>query len=497
MTSIFSSSPGRGTLAALALVVLCCTAAAQLPTATATPAQPQTPLSSTPQFQSLGQSQNPFFGGVPSGQVVPGVLHLGLLDALDRGLRNNLGVLLSADQSESARGARWRELSNLLPHVTTRTGATRETLNLVALGFNPALFGVRTSVGPVVGPFNVVDTRAFLTDTALSIANIEGARSASQNLKAAEYTAEDAREIVVLVVGGTYLQATASASRVDAAQAQFNTADQLYRQAMDMRRAGVIAGIDVLRAQVQMQSQQQRLLSAQNQFEKDKLTLARVIGLPVAQQFDLADKVPFAPAPELNLEEALQRAYSRRRDYQAALARVVAAEMNRRSAYGEALPSIEFNGDYGYIGPDLGSMKSTYTIAAGLRIPIFQGGKVKGDVLQADALLRQRRQEAADLRSRIEFEVRSALLDVKTAADQVAVAQQAVTLAHDQLKQSQDRFAAGVADNLEVVQAQQAVAEADENYIAALNTHNISKLALARALGVVEQQTKKFLEGGK
>src|SRR5205085_9353328 len=160
----------------------------------------------------------------------------------------------------------------------------------------------------------------------LDLTALNDERSASFNQRAAEYSSADAREIVVLVVANLYLQAVAGEARVQAAQSQLQTAQSSHDQATNMRQAGVVAGIDVLRAQVELQARRQRLLSVQNDFAKAKLDLARAIGLPAGQQFILADKMPYAPAPVVNLETALQHAYERRADYQRALMLVRAAE---------------------------------------------------------------------------------------------------------------------------------------------------------------------------
>jgi outer membrane protein TolC len=297
-------------------------------------------------------------------------------------------------------------------------------------------------------------------------------------------------------VGNQYLLTLADAARLDTAKAQLTTDQAIFQQTQDMKAAGTVAGIDVLRAQVQMQQQQQRVLSAEGQLEKQRMALARTIGMPVSQQFELTDAVPYAPLPEINLEQALANAYTRRPEYLAAQARMRAAEMQVKAARGEALPTLDLNGDYGVIGPTIGAARQTYSLAAGVRIPIFQGGKVKADVLQAKSNLDQLRSQLEDMHGRIELEVRSAMLDVKTSDQQVNVAKQSIALAGEQLKQAQDRYASGVSGSLEVTQAQEAVAAANETYIQALYLNNVAKLSLARALGVAEQQTREFL-GGK
>jgi len=439
---------------------------------------------------SSGSAQNPFFGSVAQ-KGVPGVYPISLRDAIDRGLKFNLGLLLAGEGERQARGARLNTLSTLLPNVVARTSETVEQLNLATVGIPPI-----PGIPQIVGPFSIFDVRGFLSQKVLDLEALYNLRARSDALQAAKYTYSDARDLVVLVVGGTYMQAVAGASRIEAARAQFQTAEAIYRQTVDMKRAGVSAGIDVLRSQVEMQAQQQHLLAVQNDFEKQKLALLRAIGLPTGQAIALSDKIPFAPAPPLNLEDALARAYRARSDYHSAATLLHSAEMAKKAAAGEGLPSLQLMADYGLIGNHPTSSHGTFTTVAALNIPVFQGGKVRADVLQADALVQQRRSQLEDLRGRVEFEVRSAFLDLKSAADQVGVAQSSVDLATQQVTQARDRFVAGVADTIEVVQAQEALATANENYISSVFTHNLAKLSLARALGVAEEASKDFL-GGK
>jgi outer membrane protein TolC len=479
-------------IAAVALLCLTGIAFAQLPTLhpeSRPTSGSATTTESTPAMPSA-QSQNPFLGSRVEGQPTAGAMRLSLLDAIERGLRNNLGLLLSSQQTETARGQRWRSLSDLLPTLTTRVGVSAQEINLQAFGI-PLAAGER----PVVGPFGIFDMRGLVSAPLVDLQALNKVRAGTENIRAAELSARDAREFVVLVVGGTYLNTVAASARVDAAQAEFNTADTLYRQAVDMKNAGVVPAIEVLRAQVEAQARQQRLVAARNDFERAKLTLGRAIGLPGGQQIELAEQLPYQAAPDITLEQALARAYQARADYLSARARVHAAELNRRAASAERLPSLLLTGDYGLIGPNPGLARQTFSTTAAVELPIFQGGKVRGDVEVAEAALQQRRLEADDLRARIEFEVRTAFLDVQSAAQQVEVAQQAVKVADEAMRQSGDRFAAGVTGNLEVVQAQQALATAHENFISALNAHNIAKLLLARSVGVAEQRVRDYLKG--
>ena len=446
---------------------------------------------SQPVVPTLPPSLDQFNGSAITDKPVPGVIKLSVLDAINRGLKHNLGLLLSQEQTGNARAQRWRSLSELLPNISVRSSETVQQINLAAFGIP---FTVNGST--IVGPFAIFDARPAMTERLLDFSALNHLRSAGENEKAANFNVQDARELVVLVVGNQYLLTLADAARLDTTKAQLATGQAILQQAQDMKKAGTVAGIDVLRAQVQMQQQQQRVLSAENDLEKQRMALARTIGLPVTQQFELTDTVPYAPLPEINLEQALAEAYGRRPEYLAAQARTRAAEMEVKAAYGEALPTLDLDGDYGVIGPNIGTAQQTYSLGAGIRIPVFQGGKVRADVLQAKSNLNQLRSQLEDLHGRIELEVRSAMLDVKTSDQQVAVAKQSIDLAAEQLKQAQDRYASGVSGSLEVVQSQEAVAIANETYIQALYLNNVAKLTLARALGVAEQQTRAFL-GGK
>ena len=446
-----------------------------------------------PQQPSVQPQPLSLFNG--SGKVdklVPGEIPISILDAIDRGIRHNLGLLLSQEQTQVARAEYRRSLSALLPNVSGHASDAIQQINLAAFGI-PLPAGLKS---PVVGPFSVMDARATMSETFLDFTALNRLRESAENEKTAKFTVQDARELVVLVVGNQYLLTVAAASRLDAAQAQLNTAKTIFEQAQDLKRAGVTAGIDVLRAQVQMQTQQQRVLAAQNQFQQQKLTLARIIGLPVSQQFRLTDTVPYAPLPEINFEEELARAYKQRPEYLAAVSRARAAELALKAARDERMPTAEVNGDFGVLGKTPATAENTYTLSAGIRIPIFQGGKIQADIAQSESELRQSRLQLEDLHNRVEQEIRASMLDVQSSNQQVAVAQQSINLAGEELKQAQDRFKAGVSGSLDVVQAQEAVATANETYIQALYLNNVAKLTLARALGVAEQQTKVFL-GGK
>lgn len=450
---------------------------------------------------ALPGTQNPFLGSAPEGQATAEVLQIDFGDAIDRGLRNNLGLLLASDQSQMARGERWKELSELLPNLSAHVIENVQNQSLAALGFNK-LFPLLSPPGsnpttlPRVTPaFNYFDARATLSQSIFNFKNLERERSASESLKAAQFSYKDAREMVVLAVGNSYLQAIAAAARVETSEAQVKSAQALYSKAADQQKAGLSPAIDALRSQVELQTRQQQLIAARNNLAKLKLSVARIIGLPPGQEFVLTEKAPYQELTALPVDTYLQRAYTARADYQAQLAQVRSAELARRSAAAGRYPTLDVNANLGDIGVTPSQSNGSWQVTGGVTIPIFAGNRVHADVLQADAQLKQARSQLGDLRGRIDYEVRTALLDLSAAAEQVEVARSTVDLAERALTQSQDRFTAGVADNLEVVQAQESVASAHEGYIESLYAHNLSKVELAHAIGDAEESVKRFLKG--
>ncbi len=432
---------------------------------------------------------NPFLGSAPQGTVSAEPLPLSLKDALERALKYNLGLLLQEESMKAAHGARWRALASLLPNVSASTSELRQVINLDAYGF--------PGEPSIIGPFNVFDARVYLSQPVVDLRALNDARAAAANERAEKLGVRSARDLVTLVAVNLYLESVAASSRIEAAHAQQETAEALFKQASDMKQSGIVAGIDVLRAQVQLQNQRQRTISAENEYEKAKLQLARAIGLPAAQTFTLTDRIPYAPLADVSLESALKTAFENRADYLAARERLTAAEASRRAAADDHLPTVHMDADYGTIGPTASDSHPTFRVAATLRVPIFDAGRSTGRRLESEAELNRRRAELEDFRGRVEYDVRAALLDLRAASQQLEAAQSNVTLAGQQLEQARDRYAAGVAVSLEVTQAQEAVAAASETFIGALYAHNLAKASLARAVGTAEQSVMSFLGGSR
>ncbi len=438
------------------------------------------------------QQQSPYLGGVPAGTASPTPLSLSLEDAVARGLRQNLGGLLSSDAISGAHGERWQALSALLPNLTTATSFGVRQVDLRAtIGLNIPVPGVP----PVTGPFGVFDTRAYLDQSVFNWESIERVRSSTAQVKSAQYSYKNARELIVLVVASNYLLVIADQSQVKSALSQRDTAKVLFDQTTDQKQAGLAAAVDVLRSDVELQAREQRFIVARNNLAKQKLVLARAIGLPAGQTFDITTEVAYKPLTTSTLDEALQQAYTSRADYKSLTEQVRSAEMEKKAASAERYPTLSALVDYGAIGTNPASSHGTVDAAGVLRFPIFQGGRVHGDNLVADALLTRAKQRLEDLRASIDQEVRDAFLDLQDTAQEVSVENNAVRLATQTLQQSRDRFASGVTDNIEVVQAQESLADANDAYIASLYRYNIAKISMARAIGVAESNYALYLKG--
>jgi outer membrane protein TolC len=414
---------------------------------------------------------------------------LTLQQALNSGFRSNLGAINQSQSVVQAEGQRQVARSTLLPNVNSVVTETVEQLNLRTSGVLESSFPL------AVGPFNFFDARAAqVRQSVFDLVRLHNFRSAGENAKAAVQSARDSRDLVTLAVGGSYLQIIATQARIAAAHAQVESSQAIFQQASDRLAAGLNTRIDATRAEVQLDIDKERLRSLQADLERQKLQLARLIGLPRGQQFTVADDFPFSPVTGLTLEQALVQADHNRADLRAAAAAAKAAEEVVKAARAERLPNLTLNADYGAAGlRPTAEAHGVFTVSGSLVIPLYEGGRVHGDIQQANATLQARRAELEDVRGRIDEDVRQAYISLDAAADQVGVARRNVDLAHDTLSQARDRFTAGIADTVEVVQAQQSVVQAENDYITSVFEHNLGKVSLARAIGNAEAEIGQLL----
>lgn len=438
---------------------------------------------------STGPTSADFQGSVTAGKATQDTLSLTLDDAVQRGLKNNLGLLLSGTQTANTRGQRLQDLQALLPSVDASVKESVQQVDLAAEGLKIPGFPT------IIGPYGYTDLRANVTWSLFNLNALRAYMASKHNFKAAQLSAEDARQMVILTVGNAYLLVLADQARVDTTQAEVETSKVSLDQATDNHTAGTAPKLDVLRAQVDYQSLQQQLISAKNQTEKDRLALARTIGLSLEQRFELADKAPYSAFDQPNVQDAIKQALANRKDRSASIETTAANVDQRKAATDDRLPTIKATADYGDIGVNVRSSHGTYDATGTLTIPIFKEAQFRGEAGIAQSQLDEQRDKQSDLDAQIEADVRDALLDIASSQQQVEVSKSNVELSTEALSEAQQRYHAGVSDNLAVSQAQQSEAQANGQYVNSLYQHNVAKLNLARAMGVA-QNYKDFL-GGK
>jgi outer membrane protein TolC len=435
-------------------------------------------------------AQSAYQGSVVTQPATPGVIQLTLREAVLTGLKNNLGIILSGQNVNQAGGQRLQQLQKLLPIVTGSFKESVQQINLKAEGLN--FPGIPT----IIGPFSYTDVRGNVDWTLLSVPSLDNYLASRHDFAGTKLSLDDARNLVALSIGYAYLACISDEANIANDEAQVASTKVSLDQANANHDAGTAPELDVLRARVDYQTQQQALIRDQNAHEKDKIALARAVGLPLEQKFELADRLPFAPLEGIQPDEALKIAYATRKDLQALQQELKAAELSRKAATAERFPTVSFSGDYGDIGPTLGKSHGTFDVTGSASVPIFQEAKLRGDAKQTQAQLDNQRAQLSDLRGQIDADIHDAFLDLESAAKLVEVARSNEELANQTLSDAQQRYSAGVSDNLAVVQAQASVAQANSQYVVSLYQHNVAKLSLARAMGVVDTRYQQFL-GGK
>ena len=464
----------------------------------------QTPGSVNTQLQAAPVSGNvvngsiqiggDFLGSVPADKIPAGRVTLALADAVKLGLAANLGALTADDTARASRALRLSALSNLLPYLSIDVSETSTQVNLAAFGFKFNLPpGLGFSIPTVVGPFQYSQALGNLTQSVWDPVARRNWHASQESERASNLSARDAREMVVLAVAGAYLQTIATDAQVISQRAQVDNAQAVYHQAEVRKEAGTNARIDVTRTLVELQGQEQRLNALQADLRKQKLALARLIGLPLDRELVLSDPLAFNPSAVPEPAGAVQQAFQARWDLKAAESQVRAAEIVVSAAHAERLPSATLTADYGVLGPSPGSNHGVYTVTGAVNVPLYQGGRVKADVEQAEATLHQRQAELADQRGRVEQEVRSALIELETAIGEVRLAENNRGFANETLREAQDRFNAGVTTTVEVVQAQEQVASADSDYISGLFAFDLARISLSRAMGQAETDLPTLL----
>jgi outer membrane protein TolC len=452
--------------------------------------------------QNPTSAANPFYGSVTAQPVSSQPLRLSLDDAIRRGLGNNLGLKEAEEGEQTLDGEKSEALQEFLPTIWL-TGDTGYYMhNLVALGFGPKTISEFSSLFPggkvpaglaEITRDDLTEGQIHFTQILFSGPVIQGWRAAGAAERAAHFNKMSARGEVVQQVAIAYLRAVADQSEVDNANALVAEAQVLVDHVHAAHLAGVVANLDELRARVQLEAQQQALIAAQNRQAKDLILLEREIGVDPAQQIALTDPAPFSDLAEQTPEEVRALALKSRQDYQNLQNQAVEFKAVHAVYRSQRLPTLSFNSYYGTSTVNGVGTHGDFSAIGTLNIPLFREARLRGDEDASKALLDANGAELADLRNHIDEQVRSALLDVGASKQLVDVARSNVGLATRALSDETDRVNAGVDDNLPLVTAQATLATAQTNLVESLYQYNVSKLLLARAAGVLEQQYRVYL----
>lgn len=439
------------------------------------------------------QVNGSFNGSAPGPELPPGDVKLSLAEAVKRGLEVNLGSITADSSSRTARAQRAQALSQLLPQISANLGATETQVNLAAYGFT-SIRGF-SGIPTVVGPFHYVQAEGVVNWNALNLTELRNYQSSKQLERAAGFDLHNARDLVVLAVGGTYLQVIADGARVESQRTQVKYAQAVFDQSTTQLAAGTNTRIDVSRSRVQLQTEQERLLSLEADLRQHRIGLARLIGIPLERTLVLTEPFGYHELQPVDETAALRDAFAHRSDLRSAEAQVSAAEKTLSAARAERYPTITGSGNYGAVGVTPDNSHGVFTATASVNIPIYTGGRTRADIQQADAALKQRQSEYQDERGQVEQDVRNALIQLQTAIGQTQLAESNRKYALETLNQSRDRFEAGVTNTVEVVQAQQQESSAESDYVSSLYAFNLARLTLARATGEAEASLGALFTG--
>jgi outer membrane protein TolC len=411
---------------------------------------------------------------------------LTLKEAIQLALKANFSVLASATRIQEAAGTRERRLSNLMPKPYLQSSLMLQKINLATLGINIPF------INPAVGPFSTYDLRLYVDQPLLDLQAYHAFKSSEQHELAAGQDYQDTRDLVIRSVASLYLNAQAAAALVDSTQSRVTLSQAFLKLANDQHDAGVATGLDVLRAKVQLADDQQALLVAKNTATQALLVLARTIGLNLGVPLELAQPLAFQPVNPPQVPEAMRLALADRADYLSLLRQRDEQRELQLASRARLFPQISVGGNYGGDGRTLPRITGVGALQGTLRFTIFDADR-QGERTEIASRVQRLNSQISDMRLQIEEDVREALLNLDSASNEVQVANDGLTLAQQEVDLARVRFQAGAANSIEVTTAQDSLARAQQNQVAALTRYVDAKIALARALGGVEKNYDRFL----
>jgi outer membrane protein TolC len=412
---------------------------------------------------------------------------LTLQDAIQKGLQANLSVLVAGTRVDEAEGTRERRLSAaLLPRVNAQTYANVQNRDLRAFGISAP------GLPEVVGPFSNYDFRVYAQQNIVDLESYRGLKASERALDAGKMDLRDARDLIVRVIAGLYLNAQSAAARAQAAQSRVTDSAALYKLAKDKHDAGTATGVDVLRAEVQLANDKQALLIAENQYKQSLLALARNLGMDPGTPLELAEPLLYRPLSQSESGTLVPSALAARADYLSLASQRQELVEQQRANRARSYPRLSIDGNFGGIGRSIGGIQDTYLVQGQIDFTVFDRDR-NGEAQELLSRVKRIDDQIADLRRGIDEDIREALLNLDSAAQQVTVAEEGQSLARRELELAQDRFQSGTANNVEVVTAQDELARAEENYILAVSSHVDAKFALARAQGDTEKNILQYM----
>ncbi|MGA2084300.1 MAG: TolC family protein [Terracidiphilus sp.] len=417
----------------------------------------------------------------------PEPYRLTLQDAIQKALQANLNVLVAGTRVDEAEGARARRLSAaLLPRISTQSYANVQNRDLRAFGISAP------GLPEVVGPFSNYDFRVYAQQNIVDLESYRGLKASERALDAGKMDLRDARDLIVRVIAGLYLNAQSAAARAQAAQSRVTDSAALYKLAKDKHDAGTATGVDVLRAEVQLANDKQALLIAENQYKQSLLALARNLGMDPGTPLELAEPLLYRPLSQSESGTLVPSALAARADYLSLASQRQELVEQQRANRARSYPRLSIDGNFGGIGRSIGGIQDTYLVQGQIDFTVFDRDR-NGEAQELLSRVKRIDDQIADLRRGIDEDIREALLNLDSAAQQVTVAEEGQSLARRELELAQDRFQSGTANNVEVVTAQDELARAEENYILAVSSHVDAKFALARAQGDTEKNILQYM----
>jgi len=378
--------------------------------------------------------------------------------------------------------------AELLPQANLQVADSANRVNVRAQFGGLPLF---PSIPGHIGPYQLFSAGPSFGSSIFDFSLWKRYHAAQSNVNASKADSLSTREQVILLVVSQYIGTLRAVANVEASRSRVELAQALYDQAADLQKEGVGTGIDTLRANVELQNEKQRLIEAENDREASLFGLSKLLNLDPRQKLELADSLSFFDTPQPDVEASIENALSSRQEWKAIEAQGKSAKLEKQASQYERLPSLRFDGNWAYLGTSTSNGIPTYQYQASVNMPLFTGGRIRAEIVKADLELQKIDQQKADLRNQIALDVKTALLNLQSARNEVQVANLGVQLAKEEVDQARDRFKAGVANNIEVISAQDSLSRANDNQIAALYRFNQARADFARAVGQMEKTYAK------